>query len=104
MRLRPLPPISSEQVALVRRQIQETGAEEANLLRILKAQSVEEIKDFERAMTLLEPGQRGKENPPAKGRALIAQTNDSFRVPMKPFPRGHEVCLKRIAITNRPAP
>ena len=57
-----LPPIKAEQAAQIRALIKETNAPEETLLKLLKAPSVEEIKDFDRAVFILE---ERKKNPPA---------------------------------------
>jgi predicted DNA-binding protein len=54
-RMASLRPISAEQAATVRRLIKETEANEATLLRILKAPTIEQIKDFDRVISILEP-------------------------------------------------
>jgi predicted DNA-binding protein len=53
-RVASLPPISAEQAAVIRRLIQETGADEARLLKLLGVPTIEEIKDFERGVSILE--------------------------------------------------
>ena len=58
-----LPAITAEQAAVIRRLIQETGANEERLLELLEASSVEEIKEFDRVVSILE--QRRRANPPA---------------------------------------
>jgi predicted DNA-binding protein len=62
-RVASLPPISAEQAAVIRRLIQETEADEARLLKLLGAPTVEEIKDFDRVVSILE--QRRRADPPA---------------------------------------
>jgi predicted DNA-binding protein len=49
-----MPPITAEQAAVIRRLIQETGADEARLLKLLGVPTIEEIKDFERGVSALE--------------------------------------------------
>lgn len=49
-----LPPITAEQVATIRNLINESGKDEAWLLKVLAVASIEEIKDFEKAETILE--------------------------------------------------
>jgi hypothetical protein len=56
------PPITPDQAKRIRALIHETSTNEAKLLAVLRAPRVEEIRDFERAILLLE---RSKENPPA---------------------------------------
>jgi hypothetical protein len=63
-RVASLPPISAEQAAVIRRLIQETGADEPRLLKFLRAPTIEEIKDFERVVGILEERRRNQ-NPPA---------------------------------------
>jgi predicted DNA-binding protein len=48
-----LPPITAKQAATIRDLINETGVDEASLLRALAAVSIDEIKDFEKAKTYL---------------------------------------------------
>jgi predicted DNA-binding protein len=48
------PPIPADQARQIRALIKETGADEPKLLRLLKAPTIEEIKDFERVVNLLE--------------------------------------------------
>jgi hypothetical protein len=57
-----LPPITAEQAVAIRRLIQETEADEARLLKLLRASSVEGIRDFDRAVSVLE--QRRRPGPP----------------------------------------
>jgi predicted DNA-binding protein len=52
-RMAKLPTITAEQVAHIRALIKETGAPEEKLLKYLKVSSIEEIKDFEQAVTTL---------------------------------------------------
>jgi hypothetical protein len=52
-------------VQKIRALIRETEQDEDRLLKVLKASSVEDIKEFDRAMGLLEGSRRSKENPPA---------------------------------------
>ena len=59
-----LPPITAEQAEKIRALIEETRANEARLLAVLRASSIAEIKDFEQAVYLLERRRKGK-NPPA---------------------------------------
>jgi hypothetical protein len=47
------PPITAEQAAIIRGLIKETGADEAKLLALLRASSIEEIRDFEDAARAL---------------------------------------------------
>jgi hypothetical protein len=61
-RLAGLPPITAEPAAVIRRIIQETKADEARLLKLLGAPTVEEIKDFDRVVSILEQRRAG---PPA---------------------------------------
>jgi hypothetical protein len=63
-RVAKLPPITAEQAAVIRRLIQETEADETRLLKLLKVSSVEEIKDFDRAVNILEQRRQSKEDPP----------------------------------------
>ena len=60
-----LPPITAEQAQKIRALIRETEQDEGRLLAVLKASSVEKIKEFDRAVGLLERSRRRKENPPA---------------------------------------
>jgi predicted HicB family RNase H-like nuclease len=53
-RLAKLPPITAEQAATIRELINETAVSEDSLLRAAAAGSIEEIKDFEKAVTYLE--------------------------------------------------
>lgn len=64
-RVAKLPPITAEQAAVIRRLIQETEADETRLLKLLKVSSVEEIKDFDRVVNILEQRRQSKEDPPA---------------------------------------
>jgi hypothetical protein len=48
------PPVTAEQAMQIRARIKETGADEAELLRRLKASSVEEIRNFETAVAILQ--------------------------------------------------
>jgi predicted DNA-binding protein len=57
-----LPPITTEQAAQIRALIKETNAPENKLLKLLKASSVEEIREFDRAVFILE---QRKKYPPA---------------------------------------
>ena len=59
-----LPPITAEQAEKIRALIEETRANEAKLLAVLRASSIAEIKDFEQAVYLLQRRRKGK-NPPA---------------------------------------
>ena len=61
-----LPPISAEQAAHIRALIKETDAPEAEdwLLQILNASRIEEIKEYERALYILEGvARRAKDRP-----------------------------------------
>jgi len=60
------PPITADQVTAIRGLVKETRVNEAKLLELLRAPSVEEIKDkdFNRAMSLLDQV-RQKKDPPA---------------------------------------
>jgi hypothetical protein len=49
-----LPPITAKQAATIRDLIDKTGVDEESLLRALTATSIEEIKNFEKAVTYLE--------------------------------------------------
>ena len=57
-----LPPITAEQAAHIRSLIKQTDVPEDKLLHLLKASSIEEMKDYDRAVGILE--QRRK-RPPA---------------------------------------
>jgi predicted DNA-binding protein len=59
-RMAKLPTITAEQVAHIRALIKETGVPEEKLLKYLKVSSIEEIKDFERAVAALEARRRHK--------------------------------------------
>jgi predicted DNA-binding protein len=59
-----LPPISAEQAAVIRRLIQETGADETRVLKLLRVSKIEDIKDFDRVVSILEQRRRNQ-NPPA---------------------------------------
>jgi hypothetical protein len=63
-RVASLPPISAEQAAVIRRLIQETGADEPKLLKLLRAATIEEIKEFDRVVGILEERRRNQ-NPPS---------------------------------------
>jgi predicted DNA-binding protein len=52
-RVAKLPPITAEQAAHIRELIQQMGAHEGRLLRVLNATRVEEIKEYDRAVSLL---------------------------------------------------
>jgi hypothetical protein len=58
------PPITADQATKIRALL-ETPALEARFLRALNVSSVEEIRDFDRAINLLEQRRRLKEDPPA---------------------------------------
>jgi predicted DNA-binding protein len=62
-RLAKLPPISAEQAATIRRLIKETEADESQILKLLKAPTIEQIKDFARVVSILEQRRRNQ-NPP----------------------------------------
>jgi hypothetical protein len=64
-RIASLPPISAEQAATLRRLIKETEADERVLLKLLKVPTIEEIKDFDRVMSILEQRRQSKEEPPS---------------------------------------
>jgi hypothetical protein len=64
-RLAGLPPITAEQAEKIRALIGEIGVDETRLLRVLNATRIEEIKDFERAMSLIDERRRRYKNPPA---------------------------------------
>jgi predicted DNA-binding protein len=49
-----LPPITAKQAATIRDFLNKSGMSEAGLLKVLAAASIEEIKDFEKAVTILE--------------------------------------------------
>jgi predicted DNA-binding protein len=57
------PPITTDQVAAIRGLIKETRVNEAKLLELLRVPGVEEIKDFNRAMSILDQV-RQKKDPP----------------------------------------
>jgi predicted DNA-binding protein len=60
-RIAKLPPITVEQAEHIRALIKETNTPEDKLLKVLKASSIEEIKDYDRVVRILE----GQKNPPA---------------------------------------
>lgn len=60
-----LPPITAEQAEKIKALIEELDVNEAKFLAVLHASSVAEIKDWEKAMYLLEQRRRFKQNPPA---------------------------------------
>jgi hypothetical protein len=49
-----LPPITAKQAATIRDLLNKSGMSEAGLLSALAAGSIEEIKDFEKAVAILE--------------------------------------------------
>jgi len=62
-RVRKLPPITAEQAAHIRELIKQTAAPEDKLLQLLKASSVEEIKEYDRAVWLLQDRARRPKDP-----------------------------------------
>jgi predicted HicB family RNase H-like nuclease len=48
-----MPPITAEQAAIIRGLIKETEGDEAKFLAFMRASSIEEIRDFERAANVL---------------------------------------------------
>jgi hypothetical protein len=64
-RLAKLPPISAEQAAHIRALIKETNEPDDALLGVLMASRIEEIKEYERAVYLLEQkmARRAKDRP-----------------------------------------
>ena len=48
-----MPPITAEQAAVIRGWVKEAGADEAKLLVYMRASSIEEIRDFEKAKSAL---------------------------------------------------
>ncbi len=60
-RIAKLPPITVEQAEHIRALIKETNTPEEKLLKVLKASSIEEIKDYDRVVRILE----GQKSPPA---------------------------------------
>lgn len=65
-RVAKLPPITAEQAAHIRALIKETDAPEDKILKLLRASSIEEIKEYDRAVWILEArGRHPKDEPPA---------------------------------------
>jgi predicted DNA-binding protein len=64
-RLAALPPITAEQAAHIRALIKETDAPEDKLLKLLNVSNIEEIKEYERVVYLLEQRMHDQKNPPA---------------------------------------
>jgi hypothetical protein len=60
-RVASLPPISADQAATVRRLIKETEADEPTLLKLVKAPTIEQIKDFDRVVGILEQRRRNSD-------------------------------------------
>jgi predicted DNA-binding protein len=56
-----MPPITAEQAAIIRGLIKETGADETKLLALMRASSIEEIRDFEMAARALRARQRDQQ-------------------------------------------
>ena len=44
--------------------LKETGTDETKLLRVMKAPRIEDIRNFERAIKVIEPARRSQEDPP----------------------------------------
>lgn len=49
-----LPPITADQAGQIRALIKETGADEAKILKLLRVATIEDIKDFDRVVNILE--------------------------------------------------
>jgi hypothetical protein len=64
-RLAKLPPITAEQAVHIRTLINETNAREEWLLRVMRAASIEEIKEYKKAVQHIEDMARPWKNPPA---------------------------------------
>jgi hypothetical protein len=58
------PPITTDQARQIRALVKETGADETKLLKAMKASSIEDIRNFDRAFHLLDQ-HRGSQDPPA---------------------------------------
>jgi Arc-like DNA binding domain len=58
------PPITADQARQIRALLKETGADETKLLKAMKASSIEDIRNFDRAFYLLDQ-RRGDQDPPA---------------------------------------
>ena len=58
------PLLTANQMQTIKAILKETGTDETKFLRVMKATRIEDIRNFERAVSVIEAAQLEQENPP----------------------------------------